>query len=453
MDKYHILIVDDVVSNLKLLEKILAKDSYKVSKALSGAEAIELASKYEFTLALIDIVMPDMDGMETARRLKTITLNKDLPVIFLSAILKEQRDIIKGFEFGAFDYIVKPYDSVLLLNKVRVFCHLWDQKKLLSQKNGELQSNNYALEEAITKSNIIQNELNLSQRELRKHQEHLEELIEQRTAESIQARHQAEEATKAKSEFLASISHELRTPLHQIQGYTKMGIDRIYKDNREKLLEFFQEAYSSSQRMRVLQNNLLDLSKLEANEVVFDFQDLSLSEIIRDLVEEYSRKIHEEGIEVKFDFQQKSDQIVVDKSKFKQVLRNLLHNAFDFSDFGSTIIIQVVDKNENFHIAIIDSGIGIPESELISVFDKFGKSSSTRDLSSGAGLGLFISNMIITGHKGRIWAENNPDGGTIIRIVVPKDQKRRKKLIGQILVEKGYLTKQQLAEELRKQQD
>jgi DNA-binding response OmpR family regulator len=297
--------VDDVAANLKLLEKILAKDNHKVSKALSGAEAIKLASKHEFTLALIDIVMPDMDGMETAKKLKELDINKDLPVIFLSAILKEQRDIIKGFEFGAFDYIVKPYDSLLLLNKVKVFCRLWDQKKLLSQKNDELQSNNNALEEAINRSNIIQNELNQSQRELRKHQEHLEDLIQQRTSELIQARHQAEEATKAKSEFLASISHELRTPLHQIQGYTKMGIDRIYKDNREKLLEFFQEAFSSSQRMRVLQNNLLDLSKLEANEVVFDFQDLNLSEIIRDLVEEYSRKAKEESIEIKFDFRQK----------------------------------------------------------------------------------------------------------------------------------------------------
>ncbi|MCG8335940.1 MAG: hybrid sensor histidine kinase/response regulator [Proteobacteria bacterium] len=451
MEKYHILIVDDVVSNLKLLEKILRQNNHKVSKALSGKEAIELASRHKFTLALIDIVMPEMDGMETARRIKTIELNNNLPVIFLSAIMKEQQDIMKGFEFGAFDYILKPYDSVLLLNKVRVFCDLWDQKKLLSEKNEELQTNNSALEEAITKSKIIQQELNASQKELRKHQEHLEELIEERTKALIKARQEAEEANRAKSEFLASISHELRTPLHQIQGYTKMGIDRIYKENREKLLEFFQEAYSSSQRMGVLQNNLLDLSRLEATEVVFDFQDLNLSELIREIVEEYSKKAAEENIEVRLDFRQKTDLIAVDQSKFKQVLRNLLNNAFDFSEFGSSITIQIEEKKNDFQISMIDLGIGIPEQELISVFDKFGKSSNTRDLSSGAGLGLFVSNMIITGHKGRIWAEINPDGGTIIKVVVPKDQKRRRKLLGQILVENGYITKEQLTKELKKQ--
>ncbi len=451
MEKYHILIVDDVVSNLKLLEKILRQNNHKVSKALSGKEAIELASRHKFTLALIDIVMPEMDGMETARRIKTIELNNNLPVIFLSAIMKEQQDIMKGFEFGAFDYILKPYDSVLLLNKVRVFCDLWDQKKLLSEKNEELQTNNSALEEAITKSKIIQRELNASQKELRKHQEHLEELIEERTKALIKARQEAEEANRAKSEFLASISHELRTPLHQIQGYTKMGIDRIYQENREKLLEFFQEAYSSSQRMGVLQNNLLDLSRLEATEVVFDFQDLNLSELIREIVEEYSKKAAEENIEVRLDFRQKTDLIAVDQSKFKQVLRNLLNNAFDFSEFGSSITIQIEEKKNDFQISMIDLGIGIPEQELISVFDKFGKSSNTRDLSSGAGLGLFVSNMIITGHKGRIWAEINPDGGTIIKVVIPKDQKRRRKLLGQILVENGYITKEQLTKELKKQ--
>jgi signal transduction histidine kinase len=453
MDNYHILIVDDVASNLKLLEKILTRQNLTVYKALSGLEAIKLASKHEFAMALIDIVMPDMDGLETARRLKETPPNENLPVIFLSAILKEQCDIIKGFEFGAFDYILKPYDSALLLNKVRVFCRLFEQKKLLSKQNDELLLKNKELKEAVAESNRIQKELLLSKQALQNHQEHLEELIDQRTHELKLARQQAEEATKAKSDFLANISHELRTPLHQILGYTKMGIDRIHKEGREKLLEFFQEAYSSSQRMRVLQNNLLDLSKLESNEVVFNFQDLSLSELIREVVSEYKKKVNEEQTIIKLEFQHKEDKISIDRNKFKQVMRNLLNNAFDFSNSRAFIRILVEDQEDIYYLAIIDNGIGIPENELISVFDKFAKSSNSCSVSSGAGLGLFISNMIVTGHKGRIWAENNPGGGTAIKMVLPKTQHRRKKLIGQILVEKGYLTKEQLAEELKRQHD
>lgn len=450
-NEYQILIVDDVISNLKLLEKILGKHNYRVFKALSGAEAIDLASKNEFVLALIDVVMPEMDGLETAKALRQIPLNKDLPVIFLSAILKEQRDIIKGFEEGAFDYVIKPYDSTLILSKIKVFCRLFEQRKLLEQHNEELVGKNTLLEETITESNRIRNELELNKKELQNHQEHLEEMIELRTRELKVARNIAEEATKAKSDFLSTICHELRTPLHQILGFTKMGLDGIFQDNLKKLSGYFQEVFSAAQRMQLLQNNLLDLSKLENNEVIFDFQNTSLSSVINNIVSEYQKRSLDEKIKIETEFLKKDDNITIDIQKFEQVLRNVLNNAFTFSDPGSVIKIKVLNKGDHYHIFVIDSGVGIPEKELISVFDKFRKSSHPRSVANGTGLGLYISNMIITGHKGKISAEINQKGGTIIKIELPKSQQRHKKLIGQLLIEKGYLTREQLAEVLEGQ--
>ena len=138
MKKTKVLLVDDIEMNLILLEEMLEDLTLEVIKARSGSEAIELVSQNRFALVLLDVQMPDMDGFETAEKLYQIEGNKDLPIIFVTAVNIEEQYVLKGYQFGAVDYIIKPFDPVLLISKVKVFCKLYEQNNLLDLKNQEL---------------------------------------------------------------------------------------------------------------------------------------------------------------------------------------------------------------------------------------------------------------------------------------------------------------------------
>jgi PAS domain S-box-containing protein len=138
MEKTKILLVDDIEMNLILLEEMLEDLDLHIIKAQSGFEALELASQNKFAMVLLDVQMPDMDGFETAEKLYQIEGNEDLPIIFVTAVNIEEQYVLKGYQFGAVDYIIKPFDPVLLISKVKMFCKLHEQNNLLDLKNQEL---------------------------------------------------------------------------------------------------------------------------------------------------------------------------------------------------------------------------------------------------------------------------------------------------------------------------
>jgi len=139
MEKPKVLLVDDIEMNLILLEEMLEDLELEVVKASSGSEALEYSNQNRFALVLLDVQMPDMDGFETAEKLYQIEGNEDLPIIFVTAVNIEEQYVLKGYQFGAVDYIVKPFDPLLLISKVKVFCKLHEQNNLLDLKNQELQ--------------------------------------------------------------------------------------------------------------------------------------------------------------------------------------------------------------------------------------------------------------------------------------------------------------------------
>lgn len=138
MEKTKILLVDDIEMNLILLEEMLEDLDLHVIKVKSGQEALTQASQHNFAMVLLDVQMPEMDGFETAEKLYQIEGNEDIPIIFVTAVNIEEQYILKGYEFGAVDYIIKPFDPLLLLSKVKVFCKLHEQHNLLEIKNQEL---------------------------------------------------------------------------------------------------------------------------------------------------------------------------------------------------------------------------------------------------------------------------------------------------------------------------
>ena len=244
---------------------------------------------------------------------------------------------------------------------------------------------------------------------------HLEELKS--------AKEKSDAANQAKTDFLADISHELRTPMHGILGFAKLGIFKARSKNVEKMIEYYEEIKKSGERLLLLLNDLLDLSKLEAGRISIDYNYVSISELIITIIKELHPLSSEKGLGIIYDKPAFSDKAEIDDNKMGQVVRNLISNAIKFSDEGGQVKVSLLDNDFDFQISVEDEGIGIPENELITVFDKFKQSSRTKSSGEGTGLGLAISKQIMKSHHGQIWAENNPRGGTIFHCSFPKSRK------------------------------
>jgi signal transduction histidine kinase len=277
-----------------------------------------------------------------------------------------------------------------------------------------------------------------------------------RTFQLIRATQLAKESAvasdMAKSEFLANMSHELRTPMHGILSFSKFGIEKIDKVEKEKLLVYFKQIDSSAKRLMTLLDNLLDLSKLESEGFKYTFKKEKLSKCIENAIKDMSGLITSKNIKISFKKLKFDDTMEFDVSKLLQVFRNLLSNAIKYAPEKSIITLSVIDKNQSLLFSISDQGIGIPEDELQFIFDKFIQSNRTKTGSGGTGLGLAISQQIINDHNGRIWAENNKKGGAVFKVLIPKHF-HRKKRIGELLIDQGYLTSNQLNNTLRMQDD
>ena len=279
---------------------------------------------------------------------------------------------------------------------------------------------------------------------LKKEHETLEKEVEERTIQLTQAnkklhleieerkkvekelreaKKRAEEANFAKSEFLANMSHELRTPMHGILSYSSFGINKIGQIANDKVLHYFTQINQSGKRLLTLLNNLLDLSKLEAGKMVYEFLPTDISTIVDSCISEFKPIIVNKQLEichVKPNFEVEAE---CDSYKIGQVVRNLISNAIKFTPSGKKVTIyyeeisiskgrRATDQSliDGLSICVEDQGVGIPEDEINLVFDKFVQSSNTKTGAGGTGLGLSICAEILKAHYGKIWAENTAYG-------------------------------------------
>ena len=262
---------------------------------------------------------------------------------------------------------------------------------------------------------------------LRKMHIELEQKVANRTIELNLAKEKAEAANVAKSEFLANISHELRNPMHHILSYSKFGDEKFNLGENDKLHHYFKQIRQSGSRLMFLLNGLLDLSKMETGKMEYHFGMSDIFPIIDEAVNELDQTLKEKQLNIQL--MKPETQIIIrcDQFKIGQVIRNLLANSINFSKNKTTIEIAIAQDQiksgtqsvSALKISISDQGVGIPDKELGTIFDKFTQSSRTKTGAGGTGLGLSICSEIIKAHRGQIWADSNPVGGAIFTFMIP----------------------------------
>lgn len=269
----------------------------------------------------------------------------------------------------------------------------------------------------------------------------LENKVKERTAQLEQAKSRAESSNKAKTEFLRNMSHEFRTPLHAMNSFSIYGMKEAETAERSELHKYFSRILSGTNRLLKLVDGLLSLAKLESGQEIFALEKGNLKTVIDTVLAEEQALIKDKQVSIEVIPPTINTEAVFDNDKMIQVITNIMGNALKFTPPGKRITIsfgQTVQPDPKRSGALIpcvtvsvsDQGIGIPESELSKIFDKFVQSSRTNTGAGGTGLGLTIAKNIMTGHDGTITVHNNTTGsGATFTVILPYLAQTGKKVV------------------------
>jgi signal transduction histidine kinase len=226
-------------------------------------------------------------------------------------------------------------------------------------------------------------------------------------------------ANKHKSQFLANMSHELRTPLNAILGYTELIIDNIYGDVPEKIREVLERLEKNGRHLLGLINDVLDLSKIEAGQLILSLNDYSMGEVVQTAITAVEALAVEKKLELKTRVPPDLSIARGDEQRIAQVLLNLLGNAIKFTDEGE-VRVEVTESDETFSVSVTDTGPGLSEADQKIIFDEFQQTdgSNTRE-KGGSGLGLSIVKKIVEMHGGRIGVKSDVGKGSTFRFTLP----------------------------------
>jgi signal transduction histidine kinase len=357
----QILIVDDQPSARDTLKGLLHPESYRLTFASSGAEALSCLEQLQPDIILLDVMMPGMDGFEVCRRLKAVEKWRHIPVILITA-LDSQEDIAAGLNVGADDFISKPVQSPELRARVRSMLRI---KKQFDDLQAMLQ---------------------------------------------------------LREDMAGMIIHDLRNPLTPIRGLSEWLL--IRHDLAPDVMKDIKSINTHALRLNDYLNDLLILAKMENGSLILNRSTVNLNELVLAVKENHRPIAEAKKIQVPLYLPEQAPSLLLDAKLMQRVLDNLLSNALKFSPAQSTISVTLEYPNQTngaelsptFRLKVADEGPGIPEQYWQSIFDKFKIIDLHKKEVPQVGLGLAFCKLVVETHGGHIFVENNQPQGAVFTI-------------------------------------
>jgi two-component system, sensor histidine kinase and response regulator len=397
-----ILLVDDQADNLLSAGAVLESLDLEVVKAESGREALRHLLDQDFAVIVLDVMMPDMDGFETAALIRERQRSRHTPIIFLTALGRSEEHIRRGYTLGAVDYLGKPFVPEILRTKVGVFVELHRKSGLLAHQSKLLERQNAELQEAIQRSRRAEEEIKA-----------LNHHLERRIAE-------LDDLNREMETFSYTVSHDLRGPLSRIAGFSKALLEshRDRLDDQGRL--YLDRIDNSTRRMNDLVEDLLNFSRL--TRLAITEQVVDLSGIVRALAVEIGARDPQRRVEFII-----PDGINAwgDATLLRAALLNLLENSWKFTRKHASTRIEfgVTETPHGRAYFLRDDGAGFDMSQAGRLFNPFQRLHKDSEF-EGTGIGLATVDRIVRRHGGRIWAEGEIERGAAFYFTLRQEEKQ-----------------------------
>ena len=437
-DEIEILIVEDSPTQAERLRRLIQSLHYNARVAANGQLALAAIRERKPHLVLSDIVMPEMNGYDLCRAIKSDPTLRDIPVILVTS-LNDPKDIIRGIECGADNFIRKPYAEDYLLNRISymlmnqklrknqnveigIALYLGDQKHFI---NAERQQILDLLISTYEQAVQVNGELQARERqviELNMRLAHHAAELETTNREIALKNLELAEASRMKSAFIANMSHELRTPLNAIIGFTGallMKLPGPLTADQDKQLTTIR---ASARHLLSLINDILDVAKIEAGKVTLLIEPVPCHHLIAEVADTLRPLAQQKGLTLEVDAGEQPVVIDTDRRALTQILINLLNNAIKFTEQGS-VRISLLQREEDggvvTEMSITDSGAGIREEDQAKLFQAFSQldSTSTRHV-EGAGLGLYLCQNLANAIGGALFFNSDYGQGSTFTLAL-----------------------------------
>ena len=362
---YKILVVDDVVSNVLLLKILLTNEKFQVLTANNGNSCIETAKREHPDLILLDVMMPDISGFDTAVILKKEKETADIPIIFLTA-LNSPADLVHGFQVGANDFLTKPFNKEELVMRVMHQISLVAAKRIIVQQNDELR----------------------------------------RTINN-------------RDKMYSVIAHDLRSPMASIRMVLNLVVQTVSPEAiGPEMYYLIDKANKETEETHDLLDNLLKWTKSQTGRLKVAYQDFEVMDVVTGVYGIFTMIAETKNIALTMEENVTGLKVRADKDMLNTVVRNFLSNAIKFTPEGSAIEI-IVDKKDDFaKISIRDHGVGIAPDRIEGLFHK-GETTYGTNNEEGSGLGLQLCKDFAVKNGGDVMVESVLGEGSTFSVLVP----------------------------------